>query len=147
PWWADPDAFAVLAQAWEDGRRPYRDLEAFNFPGPIYLMWVLGRVFGWGRTVPFYAVDAGLVVILGLALIVWSRRRFATFLPGLVGYTAFLGSYLDLDYSQVAQRDWHAPLFVVLGLLVAEGWPGRGGRLVSAVSATAAVTFRPHVVL
>jgi hypothetical protein len=91
PWWPDLDAFAVLAQAWEVGLLPYRDMAAFNFPGQIYLMWALGKVFGWGRTAPFYALDAGLVVTLGLALVMWSRRRFSTVLPGLVGSTAFLG--------------------------------------------------------
>src|SRR5262249_28932931 len=115
PWWADLDAFAVLAQAWDTGLLPYRDIAAFNFPGQIYAMWTLGKLFGWGRTAPFYALDAGLVVTFGVALTAWSLRRFDTVLPGLLGYTGFLCDYLDLDYSQVAQRDWQAPCFFVVG--------------------------------
>ena len=35
-----------------------RDILAYNFPGQIYHFWALGKVFGWGRTVPLYAVKA-----------------------------------------------------------------------------------------
>jgi hypothetical protein len=147
PWWPDTDAFAVLAQSWQAGILPYRDIAAFNFPGQTYVMWLFGSLFGWGRTSPFYALDATLVVTLGLALILWSRRCFGSILPGLVGYTAFLGYYLDLDYTQVAQRDWHAPLLLVLGLLTLQSWPGRWSLVASAALTAIAVAFRPHVVL
>src|SRR5829696_4087713 len=75
PFWADHDVFATIAQGWDDGRLPYRDLYCNNFPGTVYLFWALGKAFGWGRTLPFYAVDAALVVALGALLIGWSRRR------------------------------------------------------------------------
>src|SRR5437868_1335449 len=61
PWWADTDQFAVSAQAWDAGILPYRDLDDFDFPGPIYVHWVLGKTLGWGRTAPFYAFDAALL--------------------------------------------------------------------------------------
>lgn len=44
----------------------------------------------------------------------------------------FLGYYLALDSSMIAQRDWQGPLFVVVGLLTMEGWEGSWGRLISA---------------
>ena len=47
----------------------------------------------------------------------------------------------------VAQRDWHGPLFAVLGLMALEAMPGRVGRLVSALSMAIALLFRPQVVL
>src|SRR5579883_1231760 len=53
PWIADHDVFATLALAWDSGVLPYRDLAGNNFPGTIYLFWVLGKLFGWGRTFPF----------------------------------------------------------------------------------------------
>src|SRR5437660_10630764 len=69
PWFADHDVFATLALGWEHGQLPYRDLAGNNFPGTIYLFWVVGKLFGWGRTVPFYAVDAVFVLILGATLL------------------------------------------------------------------------------
>ena len=38
-------------------------------------------------------------------------------LPGLAAYFCFLGRDLNLDYSQVAQRDWQATCLVVMALL------------------------------
>ena len=52
PWWPDLDAFAAIAQGWDAGIRPYRDVALFNFPGQIELFWLLGTSFGWGRTAP-----------------------------------------------------------------------------------------------
>jgi hypothetical protein len=147
PIWSDSDQFAVSARAWHDGLRPYRDLPDFDFPGPIYLFWVLGRVFGWGRTAPFYAFDAACVGLLGVASVGWSRRRFGRALPGLVGYLMFLWVYVSLNYLRVAQRDWQATLAVTLGLMALEAWPGRAGRVVAAAAVGAALAFRPQPVV
>jgi hypothetical protein len=147
PWWADPDAIAVLAQSWDAGIVPYRDIAAFNFPGQTYLMFRLGKLFGWGHTWAFYALDATFVMAFGLVLLLWSRRRFGTIVCGLAGYAAFLGYYLNLDYSQVAQRDWQAPFFVVTGLLLLDAWPRSWAWVGSAIMTAAAVTIRPHVVV
>ncbi|MEO6809176.1 MAG: hypothetical protein ABI353_08685 [Isosphaeraceae bacterium] len=147
PWCRDPDTFAALAQMWDAGIFPYRDVLFYNFPGHVYLHWVLGKVFGWGGTVAFYAVDAALVILLGIVLAVWSRRRFGQVVPGLVAYLGFLGFYLGLDYLPVAQRDWHTALGVALGLMVVEAWPGRWGMLGSALAVALAFSIRPHAVL
>lgn len=147
PWWSDTEQFAVSALAWHAGVRPYRDLFDFDFPGPIYVLYGLGMLVGWGRggTLPFNAVDALLVALFGPALGFWSRRRFGQVLPGLVGYLAFLLVYLSLDYSQVGQRDWHGPLLVVLGWLVLESFPSRAGRVASALATASALAYRPQV--
>ena len=147
PLWSDHDVFATLAHSWHEGRLPYRDLPSNNFPGTIYLFWILGTAFGWGRSLPLYATDAGFVVVLGVALALWSRRRFASILPGVIGYLTFLSFYLGLDYSLAAQRDWHGPFFAVLGLLVAQACPGRRGRFFSALALAVAAAFRPQVVV
>jgi hypothetical protein len=147
PLWSDLDQFAVSAQAWEAGILPYRDLPDFDFPGPIYLFWILGKTVGWGRTAPLFAVDAASVVLLGGALLAWSRRLFGRALPGLAAYSTFLGYYLSLDYSQVAQRDWQGPLCAVLGLLALQAWPGKAGRMTSALLTAAAMAIRPQIVL
>jgi len=147
PWSRDTEAFAVLAQSWDAGIRPYRDILAYNFPGETYYHWILGKLGGWGRTVAVHGADVALVGLLGVALVAWSRRRFGSAVPGLVAYLAFLHDYLGYLYDIVAQRDWHATLGVVLALLVAQAWPGRGGRLVSAMAAALALAVRPQVVL
>ena len=56
-------------------------------------------------------------------------------LPGAIGYASFLSYYLGLDYRNVIQKDWHGPLFMMLGLMIADGRPMRGGRVASALSA------------
>ncbi|HZW32015.1 MAG TPA: hypothetical protein VFF52_14990 [Isosphaeraceae bacterium] len=144
PMWSDSDQFAVAARAWDDGLRPYRDLPDFDFPGPIYLFWTFGRLFGWGGTAPLYAFDAACLGLLGLALGGWSRRRFGRALPGLVGYLVFLSCYLELTYLRVAQRDWQATLAAALGLMALEAWPGRVGRIASAAALGLALAFRPQ---
>ena len=147
PWFADHDVFATLALGWERGQLPYRDLAGNNFPGSIYLFWIVGKLFGWGRTVPFYALDASFVLIFGATLLAWSRRRFARYLPGAVGFAVFLTYYLSRDFDSVAQRDWHGPFFILSGLLLAEAYPGRWSRVVAAAAAAIAFALRPQVVL
>lgn len=147
PWWPDLDTLGAMAAAWRAGIRPYRDLVGYNFPGQIYLCLGLDAIFGPGRTWPFYLADGSMVVTLGLALGLWSRRRFGRLWPGLVGYAAFLAYYLNLNFALVAQRDWQTAFFAVLGLLAPSTFPGRTGRTVSAVAVALGLAFRPHVVL
>ncbi len=147
PWWPDVDTYAAISLGWEHGVLPYRDVVIFNFPGQIYLHWLVGKVFGWGHTAPIYAVDAGLLVGLGILLAGWSRRRFGRRLPGLVGFLAILGVYLNLDYSLVVQRDWQGPLLVAVAMLGTQASPRRWARFGSALAFAAAVSVRPHVLL
>ncbi len=147
PWSRDEDTFGGLALSWDHGILPYRDIRSFNFPGQTYLFWVLGKVFGWGRTVPFYAFDASCVLLLGVVLVAWSRRRLVSALPGLVAYLVFLKAYLTLAFEDTAQRDWHTALLVCLGIMVAQAWPGRLSRIASALTAALALSIRPHAVL
>jgi hypothetical protein len=147
PWFRDADSYATMAQSWDAGIRPYRDIRAFNFPGHIYLHWLIGRTFGWGKTVAYYAFDVVALLTLGLALRAWSRRRLGGQLPGLIGYLAFLGFYLSLDYVSAAQRDWHATLVAALAILALEAWPGRAAIYVAALLEAIAILIRPHAVL
>ena len=147
PWWCDTDQFATSALNWEAGERPFAELADFDFPGPIFLFALLGKTVGWGRPVLYNALDASFVVFLGAALACWSRRRFGRALAGVVGYLAFLMFYLTRDYTMIAQREWHATLLVVLGLLALEAFPGRAARLGSALALAAALAYRPQQVL
>jgi hypothetical protein len=147
PWARDVDTFATIAQSWDAGIRPYRDIRGYNFPGHIYLHWLIGLVFGWGHPTVFSALDAAALVALGCALWAWSRRRLGGPLPGLVAYVAFLGYYLGLEYHLVAERDWHATLAASLALMALESWPGRKALWVAAALEAAAFTIRPHAVL
>ncbi len=145
PWHRDPDTFATLAQSWDAGILPYRDIRGYNFPGAIYLFWLLGQLAGWGRTWALYAVDATALVLLGVALAAWSRRCLGGLFSGVAAYLVYLTFYLNLDYQIVAERDWHASLCMVLGLLALQAWPGRTSRVLSALLAALALTIRPHV--
>jgi hypothetical protein len=147
PWYRDSDTFATLAQSWDAGILPYRDIRGYNFPGAIYLFWVLGKVAGWGRTWPLYVVDASALILLGAMLSAWSRRCLGNLLPGVTAYLIFLTFYLSLNFETVAERDWHASLCVVLSLLALEAWPGRTSRVISALLTALAFSIRPHVVL
>lgn len=147
PWFPDHDVFATAALEWNSGRLPYREMLGNNFPGTIELFAILGRLFGWGKTWPLFAFEGGLVVALGLMLIVWSRKRFGASLPGLVGFVTFLGYELGLDYSQVAQRDGHSAIFVILAILLAETWPRRFGRIASGMLFGLALAFRPQPIV
>jgi len=147
PWWNDLDHFATYAMAWDAGVLPYRDLPSFQFPGEYYLFWVVGKAFGWGRTAPLYAVDASFLLALGVASAAWSHRRLGRALQGVVGYGVFLGYYLNVGIELAAQRDWHAALFSVLGLFVAEALPGRAGLTASALALAASLSIRPYSVL
>jgi hypothetical protein len=147
PWSRDPDTFATLAQSWDAGIRPYRDIKGYNFPGAIYLQWVLGKVFGWGRVWAFYAVDGTALLALGAVLAAWSRRCLDRALPGIAAYLIFLTFYLSCNFEAVAERDWHTSLCIVLGLLALEAWPGRTSRIIAAILTAAALVTRPHAVV
>lgn len=147
PWHRDADTFATLAHSWDAGILPYRDIRGYNFPGAIYLHWILGKVFGWGPTWPLYVVDAAGLLGLGFTLIAWSRRTLGGVLPGLASYLVFLTFYLSLGFDRVAGRDWHTGLLVAIGLMALEAWPGRASLVVSAASTAAALTIRPHAIL
>jgi hypothetical protein len=148
PLWADHDAYATIARGWEAGVLPYRDLYCNQFPGAIYLFWILGKLAGWGGSAAIYAFDAGAMFLLGIGMVLWSQRLFGRMLPGIVGYLSFLSYYLALDYSHAAQRDWHAPLLAVLGIFILQ--TSRGRILAPAVAGMAmslAICIRPHAVL
>ncbi len=147
PWSNDYDHFAMMAQLWADGGKPYRDVFSFQFPGELYLFYGLGKTFGWGNTVAFYAFDALLVVAFGALLIAWGRRLSGSVLPGLIGFSAFLLFYVSTTALIAGQRDWHAAFFAVCSLLLPGTIPGRFGRLASAIAFGMALTIRPQVIV
>ena len=147
PLWTDHDVFATAAREWSLGTPPYRSSFGNNFPGTIYIFWGLGKLCGWGKTWPIYALDSGIVVGFGALMLAWSRRRLGGFLPGLCGLMGLLSYLMNLDYSLAAQRDWHAPALGVGAILLLETGPGRWRLALSALMAGAALSIRPQVVL
>jgi hypothetical protein len=147
PWSPDHDVFATLARSWDAGVLPYRDLYANNPPPTIYLYWMLGKMFGWGHTMPFFAFDATLVVGLAVIMLLWSGRVFATVLPGLLGCFLFLRYYLPLDYAMSGERDWHASLLAAVAIMVIQAWSGRRARIASALALAMAAAIRPQAAL
>ena len=143
----DDDTFAVLAQSWDSGILPYRDIHAYNFPGQTYLFWVLGKTLGWGCPVAVRGIDSVCVVLAGAMAIGWSRRRLGGALPGLIGYVAFLNKYLDLPVESTGERDWYTAFLACAGIAILEMRPGRWARLSSSLLAALAFTIRPQAVL
>jgi hypothetical protein len=140
PWNRDLDAYAMMARQWDAGLQPYRDVGAHNFPGQIYLTWVVGKLAGWARPEAVLAADVGFILLLGGVLLIWSGRIFGRVAPGLAAFVAVLGFYLNQDY-------WHGPLFLMVGLLLLQCRLGRLGVILSALSTAVALAFRSHVVL
>ena len=132
PWWPDIDAWATIAQGWDEGIRPYRDVVIFNFPGQIYECYALGKLSGGAGPGRSTRLDAAMLLGLGAAGVAWSRRRFGWSWPGLLGWTAALAVYLDLDYAMVAQRRLAGPFLAAIALFCASGagpvGAGRVGR-------------------
>ena len=147
PWWADHDCYATMAQGWDAGLRPYRDLICNNFPGEVYLFWIVGKLCGWGNTWAYNAFDALLLGGFGVAVLAWSRRRFGTWLPGAVTLFALISYYFRLDFCLVAQRDWHSAPFVALAMMVIEAVPRSWGRGLSALFLAIGFAIRPQVVM
>jgi hypothetical protein len=147
PWYTDHDHFAMVAQRWAAGFLPYRDTFSMQFPGEIYLFSLLGHVAGWGNSVVFFGVDVGLVLGFGGLLLAWGRKKSGRWLPGLVGFAAFLSYYTNLNYAITAQRDWHGMFFAAVSLLVLDLLPGRAGRIISGIAYGLALTFRPQFAL
>ena len=94
PWYTDSEHFAMLARLWDSGGLPYRDMFSTQFPGEIYLHWLLGKLLGWGNTVAYYAVDAALVIAFGALLVLWGRRRVGSALPGWIGFSTFFFCFI-----------------------------------------------------
>jgi hypothetical protein len=147
PMGRDDDTFATLAQSWDSGILPYRDIRAYNFPGQTYLFWVLGKIFGWGCSIAIRGFDALCVVGAGLAMAGWSRARLGGIVPGLIGYMSLMGKYFDMQTELTGQRDWYTALLVCGAIVILEARPGRWARLLSASLVALAVSVRPQAVL
>ena len=147
PWQNDSEHFAMLAQLWNSGKLPYRDMFSTQFPGEIYIHYLLGKVFGWRNTVAYYAFDATLVIAFGILLLAWGRRRMGSLLPGLIGYSTFLLYYVSQNSWVAGQRDWHSAFLAMCSLLLLGLGSGRTIGFVSALSFGLALTVRPQVIL
>ena len=132
----------------EHGVLPYRDIVIFNFPGQHLPPLVRRQGLRLG---PHRADLRGRCRAAGRPgdLCWWAGvvGGSAGSLPGLVGFVAALEVYLNLDYSQVFQRDWQGPALVALAMMGAQAVPNRWGRLGSALAFAAGVSVRPHAVL
>ena len=129
---------------------PYRDLYCNQFPGALYLFWILGRVAGWGRSCVHLRVRRRRDDRPGPrpGRLEPAARRHGS-CPDSSATSAFLSYYLTLDYSLAAQRDWHAPFFAVLGT-PRSSRPGRDGswrRRSPRRDGDGALLIRPHAVL
>jgi len=147
PWQNDSEHFAMLAQLWDSGKLPYRDMFSTQFPGEIYIHYLLGKAFGWGNTAAYYAFDAALVIAFGFLLIAWGRRQIGSLLPGLIGFSTFLLFYVSQNTMVAGEREWHAAFLAMCSLLLLGLGSGQTLRTLSAVAFGLALVVRPQVFL
>jgi hypothetical protein len=147
PWWMDLEHFAVSAQMWDDGIRPYRDLIDFNFPGPTYVMWLFDKVFGWGRPMVANAVDGMIVLAMCLFLSFWSLKRLGSYSPGLFAALLIIRYYFSLDYSRVMQRDWYVACLGVAAICLVQTPRFRFRWLAAGALLAVAGCIRPYAIL
>lgn len=147
PMWMDAEHFAISAQSWDAGIRPYRDLIDFNFPGPIYFYWMIGKVFGWGKPMMANLADALVLIGFGSAVLCWSKRVFASWNPGLVACLLMARYYMSLDYARVMQRDWYVFVFGTLAILVIQAWKNENRWALAGILLSTGLVIRPYAVL
>jgi hypothetical protein len=147
PIWIDLNTFADLAQQWDRGLVPYRDVQAYNFPGATYFFWILGKTAGWGHPALVRGIDASLAILLAAILIQWSRRHCGRVAPGLIGALTLFWHIASSNMFMSAQRDWHAAALAVAAILVLETYAARVSIPVSAVLAVGAASLRPQVIV
>ena len=105
------------------------------------------KAFGWGNTVAYYAFDAALVIVFGILLVAWGRRRNGALLPGLIGFSTFLLYYVSQNTLVAGERDWHAAFLAMCSLLLPGLGSGRTLQTLSAVAFGLALAVRPQVFL
>lgn len=147
PLWMDNEHFSLSAHFWDSGVRPYRDTFDFNFPGPIYFFWVIGKCFGWDRPMIVNLTDVMILICLAAFLIIWSHKNFKTCLPAL--FTSFLifSFYMSLDFGRVMQRDWYVFYLGASSLIAVQTLQSRLKWIIAGVLLALAFTIRPHAVL
>jgi hypothetical protein len=143
----DLEHFSLSAHSWENGVRPYRDLIDFNFPGPIYVMWVIGKVFGWDNPMAANLIDILVFITLGLLTFRWSNTVFGSKSTAMMSYLLMARYYMSLDAPRVMQREWYV-IASGIGLLMVLQLTNRCYKYVFA-GFVLAVTFviRPYAVL
>lgn len=147
PWWMDLEHFAVSAHMWDVGVRPYRDLIDFNFPGPIYFMWILGKTFGWDR--PMFANAFDGLVVLGICsiLTIWSRKRLGSLSAGLFASALMLRYYFSLDYARVMQRDWYVAVLGISSICLIQSTSWKNRWFTAGLCMSVAGIIRPYAIL
>jgi hypothetical protein len=146
PRWSDHEHFASLAFGWSHGLLPYRDFININFPGEVYLFWVLGHVCGWSAEWSIYAFDLACLAAFAGFLLVWSKRVAGDYVAGLGVLATYLSYYTTLSYFHAAQRDSHTALLALVCALIPMGWHGRRAALVTGLVFAVALVVRPHVI-
>ena len=132
----------------DQGAVPYRDFFDMNMPGTYFVMWTMGRLFGW-TDLASRIFDLSLLAILSLATFGWMRpfgRWSAAFAA-----IAFPLQYLAMGDQVSLQREFIALVPLALALALACRGAGRlrpvvRGFLVGAFCA-AALLIKPQLIL
>ena len=147
PWWMDIEHFSVSAHAWDHGIKPYRDLIDFNFPGPIYVMWVIGKLFGWDHPMAANFLDILVFSVLCFVTVRWSKRVFDSSTAGLIGNLLMARYYMSLDASRVMQRDWYVIALGIGMLMIIQMTTHLNKYLFAGFLLAVAFVIRPYAIL
>lgn len=147
PMWMDNEHFSLSAHFWDSGIRPYRDTYDFNFPGPIYFFWTIGKCFGWDNPMMVNLMDVAVLLSLITLLIIWSQKNFKTLVPGLFSSALIFRYYMSLNFGLVMQRDWHVFFLGASSLIVTQTLHSRLKWIIAGALLAMAFTIRPHAVL
>jgi hypothetical protein len=138
--------FASMAFGWTRDLLPYRDLMTINFPGEIYIFWILGQICGWSSEWSIYAFDLLCLAALGAFLLVWSRRVTRRYIAALGTIALYLSYYTTQWYYTAAERESHVAVFAIVCILLPLGWKGAWSAVACGVISALAFVVRPHFV-
>jgi hypothetical protein len=146
PLYLDAEHFAQIAREWDAGiARPYRDTFCYNWPGSIYLYWVGGKLFGWGKPLAVQATDVLLLLVFAGWTLVWSRRCFGRVPPGALAVLGVFGFYFNCDFRLTAQRSWQSALLAASAVMAAQALPGVRGGVASGALLGLGMLIRPDI--
>jgi hypothetical protein len=148
PLWTDHEHMVVMARLWDLGEFPWHAMRTYQFPGGMETAWFSGKVFGWGRPVGYFATSIGLLLVLCVVQVEWSRRNLGSRVFGFSGAFALMMVEASLPFTNVAQRDSHTIWLIMIAFLAPTAFGSRTfGICLSAIAYSLSLAFRPHAVI
>lgn len=148
PIWTDHEHMMVMAHLWDQGEFPWTAMHTYQFPGGMETAWLSSRLFGWGNSIGFFAMNLTLIGLTGMTMAAWARRNLGFAAYGFLGFLALMFVEAAQPFTGVAQRDSQTTWLAMTALLAPAAFPARhAGTILSALSLALAVAIRPHALI